>query len=231
MGRWSQLDPIGFKAGNVNLFDFVSNRPMILADPSGLDGVTLVEHHIDKSGKVADLDAKHFDGPTPYTDLLNASVVKANADLKKNEIPLEIPGFLVNELGDKDYGARNLDFIARYKAYVYVWDVKAGSEDDVKKLVVTGSETKNGAAIPGFIEGLGMSKLVRYAKLKKPINGANYRIIYLDAPGLGMSRNGNYKAVFKAELKITGIDKSEFKTTTTVSYKKGGDNITIEGPD
>jgi RHS repeat-associated protein len=35
-GRWASEDPIGFAAGDVNLYGYVQNQPVIYADPSGL---------------------------------------------------------------------------------------------------------------------------------------------------------------------------------------------------
>jgi RHS repeat-associated protein len=35
-GRWNSRDPIGFNAGDTNLFRYVSNAPVIAADPAGL---------------------------------------------------------------------------------------------------------------------------------------------------------------------------------------------------
>jgi RHS repeat-associated protein len=35
LGRWLQLDPIGFSAGDVNLYGFVSNNPIDATDPKG----------------------------------------------------------------------------------------------------------------------------------------------------------------------------------------------------
>lgn len=39
LGRWMQQDPIGFDAGDVNLYRFVGNNPTNFVDPSGLQGV------------------------------------------------------------------------------------------------------------------------------------------------------------------------------------------------
>jgi RHS repeat-associated protein len=38
MGRWLQADPIGFAAGDQNLYRFVGNSPASYTDPSGLQG-------------------------------------------------------------------------------------------------------------------------------------------------------------------------------------------------
>src|SRR5581483_6230740 len=34
-GRWTSLDPIGFSAGDANLYRYVSNQPLNSTDPSG----------------------------------------------------------------------------------------------------------------------------------------------------------------------------------------------------
>jgi hypothetical protein len=36
-GRWLSLDPIGFQAGDEDLYRYVANNPVDLIDPSGLD--------------------------------------------------------------------------------------------------------------------------------------------------------------------------------------------------
>jgi RHS repeat-associated protein len=41
LGRFVQVDPIGFKAGDVNLYRYVSNEPARYTDPSGLYPTTL----------------------------------------------------------------------------------------------------------------------------------------------------------------------------------------------
>jgi uncharacterized protein RhaS with RHS repeats len=38
-GRWLSQDPLGFEAGDVNLYRYVKNRPTNASDPSGLDGI------------------------------------------------------------------------------------------------------------------------------------------------------------------------------------------------
>jgi RHS repeat-associated protein len=37
LGRWVELDPLGFRAGDVNLYRYVSDSPVNLLDPFGLD--------------------------------------------------------------------------------------------------------------------------------------------------------------------------------------------------
>ncbi len=37
LGRWMRVDPIGFAAGDVNLYRYVENRPANLLDPNGTD--------------------------------------------------------------------------------------------------------------------------------------------------------------------------------------------------
>jgi len=37
LGRWTQTDPIGFDAGDTNLYRFVGNGPVNAVDPSGLE--------------------------------------------------------------------------------------------------------------------------------------------------------------------------------------------------
>ena len=39
LGRYVEADPIGFAGGDVNLYAYVGNRPVMLKDPSGLEGI------------------------------------------------------------------------------------------------------------------------------------------------------------------------------------------------
>ncbi|MCP4678147.1 MAG: RHS repeat-associated core domain-containing protein, partial [Deltaproteobacteria bacterium] len=41
-GRWMSVDPIGFEAGDVNLYRYVKNVPSVLVDPFGLKDLTVV---------------------------------------------------------------------------------------------------------------------------------------------------------------------------------------------
>jgi RHS repeat-associated protein len=38
-GRWTTQDPLGFAAGDANLYRYVGNNPVNMVDPSGLSGV------------------------------------------------------------------------------------------------------------------------------------------------------------------------------------------------
>src|SRR5205807_6504709 len=38
-GRWLSQDPLGFDAGDSNLYRYVKNRPMVASDPAGLIGI------------------------------------------------------------------------------------------------------------------------------------------------------------------------------------------------
>ena len=49
-GRWLSQDPIGFAAGDANLFRYVGNRPITATDPSGLEYATLDEEYIALGG-------------------------------------------------------------------------------------------------------------------------------------------------------------------------------------
>jgi uncharacterized protein RhaS with RHS repeats len=41
LGRWMQQDPIGFDAGDTNLYRYVGNDPVNSLDPSGLEEIEL----------------------------------------------------------------------------------------------------------------------------------------------------------------------------------------------
>ena len=50
LGRWLSQDPIGFEAGDANLYRYVGNRPITATDPSGLEYATLDEEYIALGG-------------------------------------------------------------------------------------------------------------------------------------------------------------------------------------
>ncbi|MBN9517375.1 hypothetical protein J0H58_02475, partial [bacterium] len=45
-GRWLQPDPLGFDAGDINLYRYVGNQPTGAADPSGLDTLKIVGNDV-----------------------------------------------------------------------------------------------------------------------------------------------------------------------------------------
>jgi RHS repeat-associated protein len=59
-GRWMSQDPLGFDAGDSNLYRYVSNQPAVETDPSGLD--TIVE---DIDGGVRWVQGDYKDGKLP----------------------------------------------------------------------------------------------------------------------------------------------------------------------
>src|SRR5205085_6450671 len=48
LGRWISRDPIGFKGGTSNLYEYVANNPVTLNDPSGLKVKCKVKHFSSK---------------------------------------------------------------------------------------------------------------------------------------------------------------------------------------
>ncbi|HTU16977.1 MAG TPA: RHS repeat-associated core domain-containing protein [Gemmataceae bacterium] len=47
VGRWLEQDPIGFDAGDADLYRYVGNNPTNAIDPSGLDTVVVVDRPIE----------------------------------------------------------------------------------------------------------------------------------------------------------------------------------------
>jgi uncharacterized protein RhaS with RHS repeats len=41
LGRWLQEDPVGFEAGDANLYRYVLNNPTNLTDPNGLEALAI----------------------------------------------------------------------------------------------------------------------------------------------------------------------------------------------
>ena len=48
---WQMNQPLGFNAGQTNLYQYVGNAPTNQIDPSGLDGIDDLKKHLKKTGE------------------------------------------------------------------------------------------------------------------------------------------------------------------------------------
>jgi hypothetical protein len=93
-GRWTTQDPIGFSAGDYNLFRYVGNNPTNLTDPSGLAAPPpprpvpqSEEFRVGKTGRRLSIEQKNKDAPTdPKAKAIYESDVSITffADKKKD---------------------------------------------------------------------------------------------------------------------------------------------------
>ena len=56
LGRFTQLDPIGFAGGDTNLYSYVGQNPVNFVDPSGLSGTKECEYYDKRCGKTCGVD-------------------------------------------------------------------------------------------------------------------------------------------------------------------------------
>jgi len=83
-GRWTQEDPIGFAAGDANLYRYVGNGPTNATDPIGL------EDHGEQGGRIhIDPDFDDMDLDIRYIDEDYEATLKPDQDI--NDILLPLP--------------------------------------------------------------------------------------------------------------------------------------------
>jgi RHS repeat-associated protein len=64
VGRWDGQDPLGFDAGDVNLYRYAGNNAGNITDPSGLEEkIEVKPAELITSGKISDLDAAYTNQP------------------------------------------------------------------------------------------------------------------------------------------------------------------------
>jgi RHS repeat-associated protein len=72
-GRWMSQDPLGFNAGDSNLYRYVSNHPIALTDPSGkLWEVATAQHYV--VDPIVNKDRGEPDDPRYYVGTVTASL-------------------------------------------------------------------------------------------------------------------------------------------------------------
>jgi len=149
-------------------------------------------------GDLATLD-KDADAGTPYSDLAKAAVAasKTALILNKMEYPALTklgPFFYFNEAYDdtvlnKKVPAKAL--VGFKDAMFFEWDIDC-TADQAKTIGIVGKEvltvTKKGAKPQDTTQSLTITPNAKDSpalvfKLKKPVGGATYRVIYWDAPG------------------------------------------------
>jgi RHS repeat-associated protein len=125
-GRWTGQDPLGFDAGDSNLYRYVHNDPTNLTDPSGFDEV--VEHSVDFS------DLKfHLRGNKGETRVVASGMVKGTLELRRGQEERfdgtkTTDGIYFRFTGDN---AKNVHFIQLF--YITVKGVRYQESFDKKK--------------------------------------------------------------------------------------------------
>jgi RHS repeat-associated protein len=146
-GRFIQVDPLGFRAGDVNLYAYLGNNPPNGLDPSGLAEIIRVD--LLTQGGFADLDKKLFErGASPLTRAALEWEVVWREKLKKVTLidpqtsrawkPL-ITGFGNIDLMSDDKKYR---FIGGQFALVVGLDERPETGGKVRKVVVLESSTQ-----------------------------------------------------------------------------------------
>lgn len=76
VGRWLSTDPLGFRAGDSNLYRYALNTPTYLGDPSGEDSV----------------------GPFPLGDTIGKEIIAEPPHVEPGIVQMKLPGRFVNGL-------------------------------------------------------------------------------------------------------------------------------------
>jgi uncharacterized protein RhaS with RHS repeats len=103
IGRWIEEDPIGFEAGDVDLYRYCGNNPTSKTDPSGLDPDQQVERNLQRHEREAtknyyrDLEKQFADW---YTREKNDKAWLKDVPIPPNELKFETRTQLVREMVD-----------------------------------------------------------------------------------------------------------------------------------
>jgi RHS repeat-associated protein len=113
-GRWTSQDPLGFDAGDGNLYRYVGNAPANATDPSGLDPDMWVEINLQRR-------QRELPPPPAVPREVNVDVVVLpEADVKGITIYVKFLGFSGrSEIAEEDTISRAL--IRAYKAVTRAW--------------------------------------------------------------------------------------------------------------
>jgi RHS repeat-associated protein len=240
LGRPVQRDPSEFTAGDPSLYRYVSNNPMNLTDPSGLQAEVRAGEVI-RSGKIADLDAEYKN--TPFKDLA-AFARKRIADTYSKQFKdwnIELPNELTQAgpltLINKEISEKNFKLAAgSYTAAFNLFFVKFDICDPKDELGIRVTEYTNriygdkdlGTKGPTvFTPKVGNAWTVGIKK--KPDGKFDKSIIYVDSPGtLNLSKlvkageAGNKEDQVPLDTKLSIVQFVEIintKTTARVAHK------------
>jgi RHS repeat-associated protein len=86
LGRWISCDPAGLKNGDENLYEYVSNNPMILSDPTGREKQQSISEKFDVVPKLKEpLQAGWLDKPSSYVHFLETAAYQLHPRIFKIE--------------------------------------------------------------------------------------------------------------------------------------------------
>ncbi len=239
LGKWTSADPMGFEAGDANLYRYAANGPTNGVDPSGLEVKIVGKPKIVKSGSLNAHD-KEADSGNPYTEAATKTIFPNwNADKRMKELKLKADS---DALGDVVNYERSTHGRFDGLLFVYQWDFTVTDEnEDLKNLALTGEEIDNAgkkqtvnrkpnegafrvfkvkqnpqppnAGNPGNSDNI--ATLDKPGDDKKPIL---YRAIYMDEPGEGYDSFAINAHVSKwsAKLSIKGLANSDIEGNVTL---------------
>jgi RHS repeat-associated protein len=228
LGRWMELDPMQFSAGDTDLYRYVANRPLDATDPSGLR-LELLDKRVRIEGKIADLDKTTFVKATPYRDLVETFRER----FKEN-----FPGYVsppINDLGRQVFRDAEKTVAFAFLVLFFEWDVHTTGD----KVQIKGKEhvkqTVDGQVqVDEDHEETGSPATDRKFYKEEPWAGHEcvHRILYKDDPGTGGAAGKQTVLTVKGTVSLVGIADSDL----TIDYKlvidkKGAVKMSFNGQD
>jgi len=166
IGRWLSQDPIGFGAGDTNLYRYVDNGPTVATDPSGLGKISIIKIIMGKATKpkvIATVDNIEDAArlAAEGEDLLVSSAREAREITKLADDAGREPIHEADKFG-KHYHASTRPgghvFYELYglTAFFCLTSYLKGDESTAVKCTVVGLDCINPASIPNDLLGLGL---------------------------------------------------------------------------
>ena len=249
-GRWTTRDPLGFDAGDANLYRYIRNDPTNATDPLGL--LNLVAKRLRIHGDIKDLDKESSFG-TPYTYLAHSIF-----DFLRNfppylalNIHFNVPPTAVAPYFKENDVFANAPilagtFLALQRIVIFEWDLRCPDPD----LLVHIHETKT---VQDYFQGFGLvapppqvtdetagigSRFVYEFPLKiANFFGANYRVAHIDGPGRvfqlksALGRPAPLWSSLKLDeaADIKGLNNSKIELHLEMYWEKNEELIYING--
>jgi RHS repeat-associated protein len=119
-GRWMSQDPLGFDAGDSNLYRYVNNRPTVETDPSGLQELGDILNGIGKVKKGNDALIDELLGPNSSKKFSNGSMFDPSLAATKEKLGKDAYIYLDKTVERVEKGLLALDVTAKVGAVVVV---------------------------------------------------------------------------------------------------------------
>jgi RHS repeat-associated protein len=245
LGRWMQLDPLGFTAGDSNLYGYILGSPMNASDPSG--EIELVGKRLRTTGALAALDGDVAGGKTPYKDVANAIIRALNKKRADSTPKLQLgsPTKLGPIRAESAEGKIGDDVIQKgttiWESYLffYEWEIKCMNLDEGLKLKTVVGETLNDSREKEQQRPEPSSRSVDSSVAGEnaifKLKNGNYRVIRADVPGakaqvlplLG-NQPTDFTYTIDAVAKLDGVANSDISMAFSFVSKGGKVTTTVK---